>query len=76
MEQLTPEQIQAINIDVPYVLIGGNEEGLINIIMLNPDHFNYVDSRGLTQTCQLWKPFDELTRQATKEEIEANKRLS
>lgn len=58
-----------------YVFIAGDDDLLFQVIMILPDHFNYVDEKGLTYTCQLDKPINEIIRTATSEEIEAGKRI-
>ncbi len=62
--------------EINYVFIDGNDDMLFKVIMVLPDHFNYVDEKGLTYTYQLVeKPINEVVRPATNEEVEANKRL-
>ncbi|MDO7240328.1 hypothetical protein Q5M79_06425 [Acinetobacter baumannii] len=58
-----------------YVFINGNDEMIFQVIMVLPDHFNYVDEKYLTDTYQLDKPIEEIIRPATAEEESAGKRL-
>lgn len=58
-----------------YVFINGSDETLFQVIMVMPDHFNYVEANYLTLTYQLDKPINEIVREATQEEEEAVKRL-
>ncbi|EHU2604710.1 hypothetical protein AZH07_RS02275 [Acinetobacter baumannii] len=58
-----------------YVFIAGDEDLLFQVIMILPNHFNYVDSNYLTLTYQLDKPINEVVRPANPEEVEASKRL-
>lgn len=58
-----------------YVFISGSDDTLFQVIMVMPDHFNYVEANYLTLTYQLDKPVDEIVIEATQEEVEAGKRL-
>ncbi|MBN6518313.1 hypothetical protein JZM36_15735 [Acinetobacter pittii] len=58
-----------------YVFLNGSGDTLFQVIMVMPDHFNYVEANYLTLTYQLDRPIDEIVRQATQEEVEAGKRL-
>lgn len=57
------------------VFINGTDDTLFQVIMVMPDHFNYVEANYLTLTYQLDKPVNEIVREATQEEEEAGKRL-
>lgn len=58
-----------------YVFLNGSDETMFQVIMVMPDHFNYVEANYLTLTYQLDKPIDEIVRQATQEEEELGKRI-
>ncbi|WP_407323597.1 hypothetical protein [Acinetobacter pittii] len=58
-----------------YVFLNGSDDTLFQVIMVMPDHFNYVESNYLTLTYQLDKPIDEIVREATQEEEQTGKRL-
>ncbi len=58
-----------------YVFISGSDDTLFQVIMVMPDHFNYVEANYLTLTYQLEKPINEIVRPASQEEEYAGKRL-
>lgn len=58
-----------------YVFISGSDDTLFQVIMVMPDHFNYVEANYLTLTYQLDKPITEIVRDATQEEEEVGKRI-